>query len=45
MKIPEELTGALNDVCGKLGLRKKHVIETALREKIENITAEIRLFP
>jgi len=36
-KLPLDLTRALDEVCGKLGLRKNHVIETALREKIEDL--------
>lgn len=36
-KIPEELKLTLDEVCKKFGLRKNYVVETALREKIEDI--------
>ena len=36
-KLPADLTRALNMVCQRLGLRKNHVIESALREKLEDL--------
>ena len=36
-RLPAELTEALDAVCSRFGLRKNHVIETALREKIEDL--------
>lgn len=36
-RLPSDLTGALTAVCKKLGLRKNHVIEMALRDKIEDL--------
>lgn len=36
-KIPNKLIAALDDICKKFGLRKNFVVETALREKIEDI--------
>jgi len=36
-KLPADLTRALDEVCAKLGLRKNHVIEGALRDKIEDL--------
>jgi len=36
-KLPSEVTSALDAVCRKLGLRKNHVIETAIREKLEDL--------
>lgn len=36
-KLPPDLTKALDDVCERLGLRKNFVIETALREKLEDL--------
>lgn len=36
-KLPADLTAQLDLVCKKLGLRKNFVLETALREKIEDL--------
>lgn len=36
-KLPSDLTAALDAVCKRLGLRKNFVLETALREKIEDL--------
>ena len=36
-KIPAELKTALDQVCQQLGLKKNHVIETALREKLSDL--------
>ncbi len=36
-KLPSDLTAQLDAVCKKLGLRKNFVLETALREKIEDL--------
>ena len=36
-KLPSDLTAQLDVVCKKLGLRKNFVLETALREKIEDL--------
>ena len=36
-RLPVDLTRTLDAVCRKLGLRKNHVLETALREKIEDL--------
>ncbi len=36
-KIPAELKRALDEVCRKHGLRKSFVVESALREKIEDL--------
>ena len=36
-KLPPDLTKALHEVCTRLGLRKNFVIETALREKLEEL--------
>ena len=36
-KLPSDLKEALDEVCKKLGLRKNFVVETALREKLEDI--------
>jgi len=36
-RLPVDLTRALDEVCRRFGLRKNHVIEVALREKIEDI--------
>jgi metal-responsive CopG/Arc/MetJ family transcriptional regulator len=36
-KLPADLTRTLDRVCRSLGLRKNFVIETALREKIEDL--------
>ncbi len=36
-KIPVNLKQALDQVCEKLGLRKNFVVESALREKIEDL--------
>ena len=36
-KLPADLTQALDAVCRKFGLRKNYVLETALREKIEDL--------
>ncbi|MBZ5496428.1 MAG: hypothetical protein LAP85_08495 [Acidobacteriia bacterium] len=36
-KLPSDLTAQLDAVCKKLGLRKNFVLETALREKLEDL--------
>jgi len=36
-KLPQDLTESLDAVCNRLGLRKNFVIETALREKLEDL--------
>jgi len=36
-KLPVELLRTLDLVCKRFGMRKNHVIETALREKIEDM--------
>jgi len=36
-KLPPDLTAELDAVCRKLGLRKNFVLETALREKLEDL--------
>ncbi len=36
-KLPSDLTAQLDIVCKKLGLRKNFVLETALREKLEDL--------
>lgn len=36
-RLPADLTASLDAVCKKLGLRKNYVIETALREKLEDL--------
>ena len=36
-KLPEDLIQLVDRVCQKLGLRKNYVVETALREKIEDL--------
>ena len=36
-KLPSDLTAQLDLVCKKLGLRKNFVLETALREKLEDL--------
>jgi predicted DNA-binding protein len=36
-RLPAELTEQLDAVCKKLGLRKNFVLETALREKLEDL--------
>ncbi len=36
-KLPADLKVMLDKVCRRLGLRKTHVVETALREKLEDI--------
>jgi len=36
-KLPADLTAQLDAVCRKLGLRKNYVLETALREKLEDL--------
>lgn len=36
-RLPRDLTEALDDLCRRMGLRKNYVVETALREKIEDI--------
>ena len=35
--LPRDLSRALNEVCRALGLRKNHVVESALREKLEDL--------
>jgi predicted transcriptional regulator len=36
-KLPPDLKRILDAVCARLGLRKNFVIETALREKLEDL--------
>ncbi|MBI4411064.1 MAG: hypothetical protein HY541_01100 [Deltaproteobacteria bacterium] len=36
-KLPADLKRSLDSVCKKLGLRKNFVIESALREKLEDL--------
>lgn len=36
-KLPVDLKKALDQVCKQLGLRKNFVIESALREKLEDL--------
>ena len=36
-KLPADLTRTLHEVCTRLGLRKNFVIESALREKLEEL--------
>ena len=36
-KIPKDLKQTLDDVCERLGLRKNFVVESALREKLEDL--------
>ncbi|MBF0105858.1 MAG: hypothetical protein HQM16_11085 [Deltaproteobacteria bacterium] len=36
-KLPSGLKQALDEVCQRLGLKKNFVIETALREKLEDL--------
>ncbi len=36
-KIPSDLKRTFDEVCNKLGLRKNFVVESALREKIEDL--------
>ncbi|MBI2346777.1 MAG: hypothetical protein HYV03_07875 [Deltaproteobacteria bacterium] len=36
-KLPVDLKETLDRVCVKLGLRKNYVVETALREKLEDL--------
>jgi hypothetical protein len=36
-KLPADLTAQLDAVCKRLGLRKNFVLETALREKLEDL--------
>jgi len=36
-KLPVDLTRALDAVCKRLGLRKNYILESALREKIEDL--------
>lgn len=36
-KLPPDLTKTLDAVCSRLGLRKNFVIESALREKLEEL--------
>lgn len=36
-KLPSDLKQALDEVCEKLGLRKNFVVESALREKLEDL--------
>lgn len=35
--LPRQLAQALHEVCRTLGLRKNHVVESALREKLEDL--------
>lgn len=36
-KLPVSLTEVLDQVCGRLGLKKSFVVESALREKLEDL--------
>ncbi len=36
-KLPSDLKKTLDEVCETLGLRKNFIIETALREKLEDL--------
>jgi len=36
-KLPTDLKETLDEVCEKLGLRKNFVVESALREKLEDL--------
>ena len=36
-RLPADLTEALDAVCRRLGLRKNFVLESALREKLEDL--------
>jgi predicted DNA-binding protein len=36
-KLPPDLKHSLDEVCHKLGLKKNFVVETAIREKIEDL--------
>lgn len=36
-RLPADLTQTLDTVCKKLGLRKNYVLESALREKLEDL--------
>jgi len=36
-KLPADLTRTLDIVCKRLGLRKNYILESALREKIEDL--------
>ena len=36
-KIPTKLIVAVDNICKRFGLRKNFVVETALREKLEDI--------
>lgn len=36
-KLPSDLTAALDRICELLGLRKNFVVESALREKLEDL--------
>lgn len=36
-RLPADLTQTLDAVCKKLGLRKNFVLESALREKLEDL--------
>jgi predicted DNA-binding protein len=36
-RLPSELTQALDETCRRLGLRKNYVVETALKEKLEDL--------
>lgn len=36
-RLPVDLIRALDEVCRQLGFRKNHVLEVALREKIEDL--------
>lgn len=42
-RLPADLTRTLDEVCRRLGLRKNHVLETALREKIEDLLDTVDL--
>jgi len=36
-KLPADLTRTLDAVCRRFGLRKNYILESALREKIEDL--------
>ncbi len=36
-RLPADLTEALDAICRRLGLRKNFVLESALREKLEDL--------
>lgn len=42
-KLPADLKKSLDEICEKLGLRKNFIIESALREKIEELADSMDL--